>query len=368
MATTTKADFIDKEVPLKDLLLDPNNYRFQDSPEFVPARDTRFHEDSIQQKAHKRLREESLEPLKASILANGFLPVERIVVTPYKHKANSYLIIEGNRRVAALTWIAEDLKAGVDVPPPVAATLKAVPVLCVKEHIGSDFHEALMGIRHVSGIKQWGGYQRAKLVSTMRDEHQIESTEIAARLGMSTREVNRRYRAFRALQQMAEADDYSEYATAKLYPIFHEAISLPSVRDWLGWDNEKASFQNPKELPKFYDLIVPSRRDDNDDDEPTEPKITTYSQVRELEEILANEEAKRVLFDPKRTMSDARNIANRDQIAKAWRAEVASALAALRGINVADLRELSPKDLQELAKLRDYSAQLLTDHERLTKQ
>jgi hypothetical protein len=47
------------------------------------------------------LRTEGLTELKNSILANGFLDFERIVVQPYEPVDGLFLVIEGNRRVAA---------------------------------------------------------------------------------------------------------------------------------------------------------------------------------------------------------------------------------------------------------------------------
>src|SRR5687768_13567405 len=38
------------------LLLDPNNYRYQDSADFVYADEKRFHEASVQDRAYRRLR------------------------------------------------------------------------------------------------------------------------------------------------------------------------------------------------------------------------------------------------------------------------------------------------------------------------
>jgi hypothetical protein len=121
------AEFTSEVVPLSKLLLDPNNYRFQDEPDFVFAQQSRFAEDSVQARASRRLRDEGLVELKNSILKNGFLPVERIVVTPYEHAEEKYLVLEGNRRVAALRWMSEDHQAGVAASAEVLSVLDAVP-------------------------------------------------------------------------------------------------------------------------------------------------------------------------------------------------------------------------------------------------
>ena len=78
--------FVDCELSYEKLLLDPNNYRYQDSPDFVYADERRLHEAGVQKKAFRRLKDEgSLVQLKNSLITNGFIPVERLVVRPYAH-------------------------------------------------------------------------------------------------------------------------------------------------------------------------------------------------------------------------------------------------------------------------------------------
>ena len=218
-----------KHVPPSDLLLDPNNLRFQDSSDFLLAADDRFHEPAVQDQAYKRLRtNENLADLKRSIMRNGYIPVEQIVVRPYAHLDGRYVIIEGNRRTAAVRWILDDHAAGVDVAPEVMASLAALPTV-VAEEAGTDevFRASLMGIRHVSGINQWGGYQRASLIVMMRDKLHLDPPNVADRLGLSTHEVNRRYRAFKALSQLEAHEEFGEHAKAGMYPYSMKQFPCP---------------------------------------------------------------------------------------------------------------------------------------------
>ncbi|MFZ1974832.1 MAG: ParB N-terminal domain-containing protein [Candidatus Acidiferrales bacterium] len=347
------------------MLLDPNNYRFQDTSDFVSAELSRFHEKSVQDRAYRTLKETaSVGQLKASIVRNGFIPVERIVVRSYPGKADAFVVIEGNRRLAALRWITEDDAAGVNVPEDVKQTLNAVPVVIVEGEAGSLEHKALMGVRHVSGISEWGGYQRAKLVVELRDAFQLDSTEVAERLAMSVHEVNRRYRAFRALSQMRDDEEYGEYAEPHTYPLFHEAVSLPAVREWLGWDDEKALFTKDVEREQFYALLAPRESEDGPE---KDPKIATYQEVRQLREILANMEAKLVLLDPNRTFLDAVTIANREQLSKAWLSRVAAAVEALERVSVLELVALTADQRDEIEKLIRTASELLRNYEKLKK-
>lgn len=354
------------ELAPEDLLLDPNNLRFQDSPSFLRATEDRFHEEGVQRRAYERLRsDETLNDLKRSLVRNGYIPVERIVVRPYEHQDGKFLVIEGNRRTAAVKWILEDHAAGVDVDDDVLASLQELPVLVAEEEgVDETFRASLMGIRHVSGIKQWGGYQRASLIVQMRDELELDAQAAAECLGLSTHEVNRRYRAFKALQQLQEDEEFGEYADAGMYPLFHEAVSLPIVRDWLGWSEEGAVFDNAETLRRFYDLITPSTDDDGNE---IDPKIVSYSQVRELRLILAKPEAKRLLLDPHRGFQDSLAAAHQEELAQSWASEVGAAVSALENMGVQQVRELSGDDVQLLERLSALIRERLEDHELLAR-
>ena len=356
-------DFQDREVPVQNLLLDPNNYRFQDDPSFSRANDRRYHENTVQNRAHQRLSDDSLLQLKNSILRNGFLPVERIVVRDYPHQDASFVVIEGNRRVAALNWIRQDHDAGVTVPDRVLRTIENVPVLVVVDADDDPaFFESLMGVRHVSGIKEWGGYQRAKLVAVLRDERGLESSDVGERLAMSTQEVNRRYRAFKTLEQMSHHEIYGPYVRPDMYALFHEAVSLPVVREWLGWDVNETTFTNQDTLPLFYGLITPGESEDGDT---IDAKITTFRQVRDLKDVLPSTDAKTALLDPLRTFLDALTIARRDELTRSWRSSVASVISSLGSIPVSEVRHMSPEDIAEIERLRDAANELLDSYTRL---
>lgn len=357
-------------LPVSQLLLDPNNFRFQDEGDFVRADSARFAEQSVQERATKRIRSEGLAELKNSIISNGFLAVERLVVRLYRKRDEEpdlYLVLEGNRRLAALQWIKEDHEAGASIPENVVAVLDAVPVIVIDSDDDEGTYLAIMGIRHVGGIRQWGGYQRAKLVADLRDVHQYDTTEVADRLGMSKHEVNRRYRALKALQQMQIDEEYADYASSTMYPLFHEAISLPTVRDWLGWNESELRFEDEEQLHQFYALITPHETDDDGEgnDERTEPKITSYSQVRELRSILPNPDARSFLLDPDRTFSEALGIAKAEELSKTWKGQVQEAIGALSQMSVLELETLDAEGLDVIARARDAASRILNTHAKL---
>ncbi|MGW4206792.1 hypothetical protein ACWEIJ_02280 [Lentzea sp. NPDC004789] len=357
------AELTEDRLPLSKLLLDPNNFRFQDEEGYITADKERFHETSVQDRAFRRIRSEGIVDLKNSITANGFLAVERLVVRPYKNAEDTYVVVEGNRRLAALRWLQEDDQAGVTIPESVRDTFAQVPVVVIKSDDDDSVYLSLMGIRHVGGIRQWGGYQRAKLVTELRDRHSLESAEVGARLGMSTQEVNRRYRAFKALEQMQHDEDFGDLALPSMYPIFHEAVSLPAVRDWLGWVEARNEFTNDEERAKFYGLVTVS--EDHEEGSSKAPKITTYAQVRDLRAILPIPEARRLLFDSDRTFGESLAVAKAEELSKSWGAQIAEAVAALKTIGALELKNMKPDDLEDVKSLRDVAIDLLATYEKL---
>lgn len=358
-------DFERTELPLEKLLLDPNNYRFHEEDDFVFAAGHRFHEDRVQEIAWQRLRDSGLGELKNSFLANGFIPVEPVVLRKYDHIEDRFVVLEGNRRIAAIRWIQKDIEAGVDIDDQTQQMLNTIPVVIVShEEDDPAFYEALMGVRHISGIREWGGYQRAKLVVTLRDERGLDASDIGDRVAMSTVEVNRRYRAFKALEQMQQDEDFGDHATPDLYAIFHEAVSVPVIREWLGWDQESSQFTNEEELRRFYTLI--GRTEFDDEGQPREQKIKNRSEVRELGSILPNDEAKRILFDPSRSFVDALATAKEEELARAWTAKVSSAIAALNQLGFVELKNLDGKAIASLQTLAELAQEIVRTHAQIT--
>ena len=348
-------------LPLVKLLLDPNNFRFHEENAFVFAANHRFHEDRVQDLAWQRLRNSGIGELKNSFLANGYIPVEPIVVRKYDHKEDRFVVLEGNRRIAALRWIQKDIEAGVDVHDQVQHMLTSIPVAIVShEEDDPAFYEALMGVRHISGIRQWGGYQRAKLVVTLRDERGLDASDIGDRVAMSTREVNRRYRAFKALEQMQNDEDFGDHATPELYAIFHEAVSVPVIRGWLGWEQESSQFMNEEELRRFYTLIVGN--EDDDEGQSREPKIKNRSEVRDLGSILPNDEAKGILFDPSRSFVEALATAKEEEFSRAWTTKVTAAITALKQLGFVELKNLDRDAIASLKELAEIAQDIVKTH------
>ncbi len=300
------------------LLLDPNNYRFLDIAGYRKvAKRERYGEDGVQAKALDLLISHpgfDLESLRDSIASNGFVPLDQLVVEEFDEIEGKkrYLVIEGNRRAAAAKTLLKDQGDGsVDLNDKVQESLDQLPVIIVsgEEKEKDNFHKTLMAIRHVSGIREWGAYQQAKLVVEMYEDEAESFSQVAKQIGISPQEVGRRYRASKALEQMEKDDEYGTHASPKLYSFFHEAVSSPKVRDWLDFTNETYTANNEENRTLFYQLLSPSEIDG----ERKEPKLQNANrQIRQMKLIVESDAAISALSDPEKSFEDAVRMAEDD--------------------------------------------------------
>lgn len=344
---------IPTEVPLDSLLLDPNNFRFKDPGRNSPISESRVEETSVQVAILERIKADGVSELKQSIAENGFVQVERIVVRPFGEPENEhYLVIEGNRRTAALKLLRSDHLGGVDFKANVTDTFDAIPVLVAREATDDDYL-AIMGIRHVGGPKEWGGFQSAMLVYQLFEDSALSPRKVASRLGLSVNEVNRRHRAFGALTQMMNDEEHGENVTPEMYPIFHEAVGQPTVREWLGWSQTNREFEDENSRALFYSWLS---------DGDTGPKIRSYSEVRELKLILENEDALVALKDDNQSFADALAIVRSDAKSARWLPNARSALASLNEMGSDTIEKLTQEEISLLQDLRKRSAWIIKAH------
>lgn len=304
------------EKPINQFLLDPNNYRFIDLPQWRPRQQNRFHNASVQESTLRLLESITrfnLNELRRSILANGYVRLERIVIVPYQHASGYFLVVEGNRRIAALKTLLRDNSDGVlSLTPEQIADFTNIPVAILdpEEDALISATRIIMGIRHIAGPQEWGAYQQALLILQLVDDEGQDFLDVARHLNLNDRDTRRRYRAMRALKSMENDEVYSSAAKPEFYRLFNELISIPNVREYFSWDHDSATFQDPEKTRQFYEMIEPLEAESS-------PKLRTYLDVRRLREIMGNPLAEAVLLDPDQPLSAALALVQAESISQA---------------------------------------------------
>jgi hypothetical protein len=360
-------ELIPNNVPLEHLLLDPNNYRFQNDERWRSILEERYADAKVQERTLSALRDNAdfgISLLKDSIVQNGFVPLELIVVRPFLQDSSRFIVVEGNRRVAALKLIREDNEAGISLPELGLRTLpEEISVLVLDPAIpgNEDATQTLMAIRHVAGVNEWGAYQQARLIVELIGSGEANYTSVGKKLGMSAKEVARRYRASMALSQMQNDDEYSSYAKPHMHGLFQETFATTSVRDWLEWKEDEKRYRNQENLERFYSWIS--------DTGEQKPKITSVFDVRfRLKAILKSPQALEALDNSEYTLEDAFALTSNTTSTKAssvFEAPVKEALKAVTGISASLLRALSAEQVSLLEELKGRIEEAVTMHRQL---
>lgn len=152
-------------VPTGKLLLDPNNPRLVTRDEDLNDEDD-FMDSVLQDTTASRLRDASgddayrIKELERSIRQNGWLPVDFIFVRKHRD-GKHYIVLEGNRRVAAIRNILKDDAAD----PALRESVKTLEVMEIIDTLPpAELRRKisyLLGVRHHGSLKRWTPFAQA---------------------------------------------------------------------------------------------------------------------------------------------------------------------------------------------------------------
>lgn len=279
-------------VPVSNIYLDPNNPRFWSEQNTREIPDRRIPDDKVQSAARTNIDKHGIDELYNSILRNGFLLLDRIVVRPIEGHADKYVVVEGNRRFRSLMKlrdaIAEEVVTEEGIDDDYLQRLNdqtsSIEVLIYGGSGSEDISWMLQGIRHISGIRDWEPAQRAKLVAQQIDEADKSFRAAGQQFGLSPQAVGRLYRTYKALEQMRADDEYGDKARNNYFSLFEETYRNGTLREWFGWDESEKKFLNAEKIKRFYSWISP-----DDENESRARRIHNPKQIKELAYLVENE-------------------------------------------------------------------------------
>ncbi|MBV2149047.1 ParB N-terminal domain-containing protein [Sphingobium sp. AS12] len=281
-----------RKVSVDDIFLDPNNPRFWSEQNTREIPDRRIPDEKVQATARTNIDRHGIDDLFNSILRNGFLLLDRIVVRSIEGHDGKYVVVEGNRRFRSLTKLRTAIKEetiaeeGID-DDYLARLLEettAIEVLIYKGSGTDDISWMLQGIRHISGIRDWEPAQRAKLVAKQIDDEGKTFRAAGQQFGLSPQAVGRLYRTYKALEQMRADDEFGGKARNDYFSLFEEAYRNTTLREWLGWDEEQRKFTNEDRIKRFYSWVSP-----DDEHEDKARRIHNPKQIKELAYLIENQ-------------------------------------------------------------------------------
>ena len=248
------------ELSIGQIYLDPNNPRFVHDG-WTPILDEMMADVDVQTKTFNRMMERvhRVDQVLINMEINGYLPIDRVIVREFKQ--GKYVVLEGNRRITAAKILLKRQEKGDEIGEAILASLHSIPCL---EYTGLDEDAAwvFQGIRHITGIRAWSAYNKAKLLSEQREDGQT-LTEVGKIFGLSGRGAGQWIRGYKAFRQAKDGTDFGRVMDERAYPFFQELFgrSNPPLREWLGWNEVDFRCDNELNFIEFLSWLYPPPQD-----------------------------------------------------------------------------------------------------------
>jgi hypothetical protein len=177
--------FRSETINISNLKFDPEN----------PRLPTTIDGNNESQVLEWMLNDGGLLELVGSIGEHGYFPGEPLLATKIENAQDLYMVVEGNRRLAAVKLlcnpdIAPKRKRNSVISATGLAKIRPSTLPCL---IFSNRNEILvyLGYRHVTGIKTWGALQKARYLSQLYpmiggDDDQSKFRLLAKKIGSRT--------------------------------------------------------------------------------------------------------------------------------------------------------------------------------------
>lgn len=197
--------------------------------------------------------DEGLLDLMRSIGEQGYFQGEPLLVV---EEGGRYVVIEGNRRLAAVKLLKDEIQA----PPRRAQSVRQIineaqippgdSLPCIIYPSRQDVLRYL-GYRHITGIKEWDSLSKARYLARVRDTF-YSGLQIPAQMKSLANDIGSRSdyvaQLLAALNLYNTAEDGGFFGLRMSqndveFSYLTTALSYSNVTDWLGLENRKDTVQ-----------------------------------------------------------------------------------------------------------------------------
>lgn len=182
-----------------------------------------------------------------SIARHEYFKSEPLIAVAH---GDRFVVIEGNRRLAALMGLADkDLRGRFAKENSGWSRLPAFnlpetfPVVVVAN---ATSVAPLLGFRHISGIEPWAPYAQARYIARLVDDESKDLDEVAELVGRTRSEVRAMYRDYDILEQAEDWGLDTRRARAA-FGVFSNAMGRRAVQAYVGATAPR--FVNPASYP-----------------------------------------------------------------------------------------------------------------------
>jgi transposase-like protein len=274
---------------LDDLSLDPRNPRLGRNNTGPNVK---------QSKVLEAMADWKLDELAVSFLENGgFWVQEALIAVKEKLYGEDHLVVvEGNRRLAALIKLKEALK-GKDLDKkwseivkdakPNSNLFKKIPYLLADSR--KDV-EAFLGFRHVTGIEQWRPAEKAEYIAKLVDGGATYQ-EVRRKIGTHANTVRQNYISYKLLLEVEKHADIPGKNFEDRFSVMYLSLRTEGVQKYLHIDVVAEPQAVRRELPKVHKKALVNFALWMFGDEQKPPLFTDSREVDNFGRILENKDA-----------------------------------------------------------------------------
>ena len=237
---------------------------------------------------------EDVQELVMSITSSGFFRHEPLIVV---EESDKFVVIEGNRRLAAVKVIREHEVAQLvraNVPPVAPGLLESLNRLpCLVDTREGTWQ--FLGFKHVNGPAKWGSYAKARYIAWIYQTFNEPLLRIAQQIGDNHNTVQRLFRGLKVIEQAENWDVYHRQDRWNRHFSFshlYTGLSYPGISSFIGVVSAEAEDPNPvpeekkEELGDLCVWLYGSKRKD------ARPIIRSQNpHLRQLDAVLGNRSA-----------------------------------------------------------------------------
>jgi AAA15 family ATPase/GTPase len=279
---------------IKNLYLDPNNYRFIDNHDYKKVDDYEIKSQRVQQRTFNLLAGKNFENISDLIKSFKANRILKDSIQVKELKDGGLLVVEGNRRTAALKKLYRDFIESKDVGKLKESDFKSLEVVLITDENPVE-HLITMGIHHISGKRKWSPINQAQLIKDLLEVHQLSESEICESLAITKHNLRRNLRTLALIDRYKESD-FGDQFESSMYSVFEETIKNTKMKAWLNWnDDEMKPLKHLNEERLFHWISKEETTEYNKLEEEVEvvkePIITKSHEIRELSKFIEDPNA-----------------------------------------------------------------------------
>ncbi len=196
-----------------------------------------------------------------SIVASGFFQHEPVIVIHEDNKCEDkeYIVIEGNRRLAAVKILLDPEKyysftrTNPYISSDKKASLEKLPVIFSNRKDAWQF----LGFKHVNGPAKWSSYAKSRYIADVHRKFGISLEEIAKQIGDTHRTTQRLFRGLMVIEQAERLNAYriderwqTYFSLSQLYT----GLSYSGISEFLALRDVNEESDEPVPVNKIGEL------------------------------------------------------------------------------------------------------------------